>query len=584
MSGYYRRGDFLKIDRIKKRILKQCGINVICKEFRKSIVLEGEAETWDKALRAGKIAAKYKYKGVVNKIKVKGVNPKGIRLPDIVNAELEGKEVDVLIIGAGIIGCSIARELSKWDLSVLVIDKEEDVAMHASSRNDGMVHPPLATLPGTKKAKYCSLGNKLYDKISKELDIDFKRVGQLTLCKTKPQYTAFKLFSKYVAHKNNMGKIEFWNKEKIKEREPNVKMDVAGGVFIPSAGIVCPYNVTIAFMENAIENGVELSLNTAALAMTKKADRIMKVKTNKGSIKSKVIVNAAGVFSDKIAAMADDEFFSIHPRKGTDAILDSKKGNVVNSVVGIVDLKSSKKQSKGGGIIKTIDGNILIGPNAVEIMDLEDYSTDSASMEEICKKQFSIVNGLGKEDIITYFSGIRAATYEEDFIVEASETVGNLVHAAGIQSPGVASAPAIALDIEKIVVEKLKSIQSVKENSKYNPYRKGIVNVKKLGDMERDKLIKSNPDYGVIICRCEEISKGEIVDALNSPIKPRSVDAIKRRVRAGMGRCQGGFCMPLVTEIIAEQSHMDMCEITKKGDHSFILVNSTKGDEENDSL
>ncbi len=205
-------------------------------------------------------------------------------------------------------------------------------------------------------------------------------------------------------------------------------------------------------------------------------------------------------------------------------------------------------------------------------------------MEEICKKQFSIVKGLGKGDIITYFSGIRAATYEEDFIVEASEVVENLVHAAGIQSPGVASAPAIALDIEKIVVEKLKGIKKIEPNNKYNPYRKGIVKVKKLRDEERDKLIKENPDYGVMICRCEEISKGEIIDALNSPIKPRSIDAVKRRVRAGMGRCQGGFCMPLVAEIIAEQDEIDMCEVTKKGDHSFILVNSTKGDAENDSL
>lgn len=584
MSGYYGRGGLMKLDRIRKRILKQCGIEVNCKEFRKSILLEGEAETWEKALKAGKIAAKYKYKGVVNKIKVKGLEPKGIRLPDIVSDELEGKEVDVLIIGAGIIGCSIARELSKWNISVLVIDKEEDVAMHASSRNDGMIHPPLATLPGTQKAKYCSLGNRLYDKISEELDVDFQRIGQLTLCKTKLQYTAFKLFCKYINYKNNIGKIEFWNKDKIKEKEPKVNLDVAGGVFIPSVGIVCPYNVTIAFMENAIENGAQLSLNTAALSMTKGEDRILEVKTNKGCIKPKVVVNAAGVFSDKIAAMADDEFFSIHPRKGTDAILDSKKGNVVNSVVGIVDLKSSKKQSKGGGIVKTVDGNILIGPNAVEIMDLEDYSTDAVSMEEICKKQFSIVKDLGKEDIITYFSGIRAATYEEDFIVEASEVVKNLVHAAGIQSPGVASAPAIALDIEKIVVEKLKKLEKVEPNNNYSPYRKGIVKVNKLSDDERDKLIKENSDYGVIICRCEEISKGEIIDALNSPIKPRSIDAVKRRVRAGMGRCQGGFCMPLVAEIIAEQDHIDMCKVTKKGEHSFIIVNSTKGDEGNDSL
>jgi len=310
--------------------------------------------------------------------------------------------------------------------------------------------------------------------------------------------------------------------------------------------------------------------------MEKEGSKISSVITSRGKIYPKVVINAAGVFADDIANMAKDQFFTIHPRKGQIIFLDKKAGKLINGVIAMPSLSLAKGDTKGGGVVKTIDGNALLGPDAYEQPHKEDYTTDKENLDKILRKQLPIVPGFSGADVITYCAGTRAATYEEDFIIEKSEYVDNLVYAAGIQSPGFASAPAVAEDIEKITLGILKGQMEIRMKSTWNPLRESIPDLSAMNLEERSMLIKKRPDYGTIICRCEEISKGEIIDALNSNIPVDTVDGVKRRVRAGMGRCQGGFCLPLVMEIIASVKQEDMCLLTKKGNDSKMLMGRTK--------
>lgn len=559
------------IKKIEKNLKDQIGKEITCTEYHSSIVLEGEVDTWDEVYRSGKLAAKRGYKGVVNKISVKNLEVPSMKISKINDDKLQGKKVDVLIIGGGVIGTSIARELSKWDISILLVEKENDLAMHSSSRNDGMIHPGIEAPIGSKKSIFNVKGNELYTKVARELNVPFKRCGSIVLYDKKILNVA-KPYLYYRAKKTGVKGVELLSREEVLKREPNISDNIVGGVHFPTVGVLSPYKLTYAFGENAAQNGVEFSFDTAVLSIEKTEDSINFVRTNRGIIYPKVVINAAGVYSDKIAEMAGDEFFTIHPRKGQSLILDKKKGYLLNGVTAKPLLTLVSGNTKGGGIVKTIDGNILVGPDAYEQPYREDYSTDVDHLNAVIKRHFSLINKLSKSDIITYFSGIRAATYEEDFIIEKSEYVKNLVYAAGIQSPGLASAPAIAMEIEKITCDILKEMKDLRRKEKWNPIRKGIPEIRKMNFEERAKLIKLRPDYGQIICRCEEISKGEIIDAINSPIPATTVDAIKRRVRPGMGRCQGGFCTPNVIKIIQQVTGDKYTSITKKGMDSNMLI------------
>ncbi|MEW9094927.1 MAG: NAD(P)/FAD-dependent oxidoreductase [Clostridiaceae bacterium] len=560
---------------IEKRINKDLSSKVYCRQWRDSIVLEGEVDNWNQVIKAGKIAAGKGFKGVVNKIQMKGLVIPPIKKPMLRDSALHGKRVDVLIIGGGVIGSAIGREIAKYNISTLLVEKEDDVAFHASSRNDGMIHPGIASKPGSKKGYYNVKGNKMYTKITEELDVEFKRRGNIILY----EKSWMKIIAPIVynrAKKLGVEGVTHVPLKELRELEPNITERAAGGFSFPTTGILSPYKITVAFAENAVMNGLELSLNTIVESMEIQNNKIEWVNTNRGKIYPSIVINAAGVYSDKIAEMAGDEFFTIHPRKGEVLILDKKKGNLFQRVLAMPSISERSGNTKGGGLVRTIDDNILAGPDAYEQPLREDYSSNRENIERVINKHLPLVKGLGKGDIITYFSGIRAATYEEEFIVEKSEYVHNLIHAAGIQSPGLASAPAIAEDITGIAIELLSQFKKVYRKVDFNPIRKGIPELAKLSFEERSKIIKNRPDYGIIICRCEEISKGEIIDVLNSPIKANSLDAIKRRVRTGMGRCQGGFCTPLITEIISEQSNISSIEVTKKGRKSNILVSETK--------
>lgn len=565
------------LNSIQKDISKKISANIICSEWHSSILLEGNLSSWEESVRAGKLAANKGYKGVVNRIQVQGLDIPGMKMPVTKDDSLEGQTCDVLVIGGGIIGCSIARELSKWNINVLVIDKEDDLAVHASSRNDGMIHPGIEPKPGSKKALFNVQGNRLYESISKELDVPIRRSGSIVLFDRR-WMRAVEPVVKLRAHQNGVEGVEFLSREEVLKREPYITADIAGGVLFPTTAVTSPYKMAIAFAENAAANGVKISLDTAVISIERDKQIIKSVRTNRGRIYPSVVINAAGVYADKIAEMASDQFFTIHPRKGEIAFLDRKKGKYLNSVTAKPDLMTIKgsTNTKGGGLVKTYEGNILVGPDAYEQPYREDYSTNRNHIEAILKKQLPLISYFNQSDVITYCAGIRASTYEEDFIVEKSEYVENLVYATGIQSPGFASAPAIALEIEKITCSILSKTIRLQKKAGWNPCRKGIPDLKNMSECERSLLIKKRPDYGVIICRCEEISRGEIIDAINSPIPALTLDAVKRRVRPGMGRCQGGFCTPLVMDIIRKETGLAMTNITKKGNESNILVDETK--------
>lgn len=564
-----------KLKHIENSIRKYVSKNIVCREWHESIILEGEVTSWDLVIKAGKMAANIGYKGVVNRVYVSGLALPEIKLPVLEDAYLERKKVDVLIIGGGITGTAIARALSKWDMTVLLVEKEDDLAMHASSRNDGMVHTGIEAKPGSLRSKYNVKGNEMYTQFAKELDVPLERIGSNILFDKK-----WLMLGKPIlmarAKKTGVPGVSLLSRKELLNYEPYIMEGVAGAVHFETTGITSPYKMTIACAENAVMNGVEVSLNTIVHEIAREKDRIISVRTNRGTLYPTVVVNAAGVFADNIADMAGDKFFTIHPRKGEIVLLDKKKQNLIHSVISKPSLALRQGNTKGGGLLRTIDGNILVGPNAYEQPYKEDYSTNRENIDSILKKHLPMIKGLSPADVITYCAGIRAATYEEDFIIERSEYVKNLVYAAGIQSPGFASAPAIAEEIEKLTLEALSEVMTVKKKEKWNPIRKGIPDLARLSIEERSMLIKQRTDYGTIICRCEEVSKGEIIDAIQSPIPIKTIDGIKRRVRAGAGRCQGGFCMPLVMDIISKQTGTDMTEINKKGRESNIVVGETK--------
>ncbi len=559
-----------RLKKVQKALIKKDFSGIECTEVRNSILLEGEMDSWTDIVKAGRTAAKFGYKGVINDISLKNFSEPAIRAPKITDRTLEGATPDVLIIGGGVIGCSIARELTRYNLNILLVDKESDVAMQASSRNDGMIHPGIASHPGTLRGEMNVRGNEMYTQICDELSIPFERWSNLILYSEH----LFGFASRFVfARRERLLGVEGHrvSLKKLHEIEPYITDKAIGAFEFPSSGVLSPYKLTVAFAENAVENGAKVSLDTIVTGMDVEHGKITAVHTNRGTVHPKAVINAAGTFCDKIAQMADDRFFSIHPRKGHLAILDKKQGPLVQRSMGLIGISQAFSDTKGGGVMRTIDGNVLVGPDAFEQPYREDFSTKRENIDRMLEKHLPLIKGFSKADVITYFAGVRAATYEEEFIIEGSEAVQNLIHAAGIQSPGLASAPAIAEEIAKITVDRLSKVMDVHKNDKFNPRRRVTPVMAKLSLEEKQAAIEKNPDYGIVVCRCEGISRGEIIDAVNSPIPATSIDAIKRRIRPGMGRCQGGFCMPLITDIICEQTGMKPTDVTKSGEGSQLL-------------
>ncbi len=570
----------MSIEKIAAKVEKRYGVRVgVCQDDR-SIILSGECNDWNTIVAIGKMFADAGTgKHVVNKITLAGYVEKAERLPAIRDGALDNTDWDVVVIGGGISGCAVARELSRYNLRILLCEKHSDVARGASGANDGMVHAGIDLKHRCNKLRYGVAGNAMYGDICRELGVEFNRCGQYVIFTSK----LIKFLAKSTvkrARKHGIPGVTIIGKKQICEIEPRVKDFAVGALYVPSTGVVSPYKLTIAYAENAVQNGVKVSLDTAVLGMKKDGDKVSEVITNRGTVTAKCVVNCAGVFADEIAQMADDEYFTIHPRKGTDLLMDTNASGLPTHCISMgPTLKSATHSSstKGGGIIITVDDNVLIGPDAIEVPDREDTSTVQSSIDSVFQRQSACCPSLRKNEIIAYFAGVRAPTYEEDFIIERSAKVPNLVHVAGIQSPGITAAPAFAKDVAQITAEYLASCGAdVQLKPDFDPVRKAPVCAKKLSDADRDKLIRSDPDFGKIICRCEQVSLGEIKQAINNPLGVHTVDGVKRRVRAGMGRCQGGFCMPLVTQTIANQTGVEVSDVTKDDIGSNIAVGKIK--------
>lgn len=529
---------------------------------------------YDSCYKAGVTAKKFKFKGVVNHLTFDGYQEKEIHSVKPIGPSLEGENVDVLIIGGGIVGSAIARELSKYPLKTMLIDKEEDVALGASSRNDGCLHIGFDLHKGSQKHKYLLRAWDLLPQVLKDLEVDTKKTGQCVAFPDKKLKIASPFLKRHAKKNRVPGGMRVLNRKELLEIEPNIGDEISWALYFPEAMSVSPYLFTIALAENAAMNGVRVELRTLVTGMEVEEGQIRSVITNRGKIYPKLVINAAGVFSDKIAAMAGDETFTIHPRKGTDILFDKKvTKNLSNTAITIFRVKNnSNSHTKGGGSIPTVDGNILLGPDAHEIPDREDYSVSREDIERILAKHKETMPKLKGSDIIAYFSGTRAASYEEDFEIRKGIWCKNILEAGAVQSPGVTAAVAIAEDIASWATEFFGDPAAKKD---WNPKRTKIPEVRNLSFEERDALIKKDPAYGKIICRCEEISEGEIRDAMTSVIPAMTTDGVKRRVRAGMGRCQGGFCQMHVALLLAKLRDEKLIEVSKKGDGK-ILFRETK--------
>lgn len=477
---------------------------------------------------------------------------------------------DLVIIGAGVSGCCIAREISRYKINACVIEKGDDVASGTSKANTGVIHTGLEAEPGTLMAKLCVRGNELMYKWSKEINFPAEKNGKLIVCTHEADMSLLqKQLDNAIA--NGVKGCEIIGRDELLKREPNLTPNAVAALWAPTGGIVDPFNVAIAAGENAAMNGVEFKFETEA-ASIEKTEYGWLIHTNKGDIKTKAIANAAGLYADKFHNMVSEKKIHITARKGEYILFDRSIGTIFNTTV--VPLPG--KMGKGIAASYTINGNFFIGPTATDIDDKEAMNTTEPILEKLKRIATTDLqltkDPLPLNKVITSFAGARAHEDHHEFIVEELEDAPFFFDAAGIESPGLTSSPAIGEMLSGIIADRMH----LEEKDDFNPYRKGFVKFLDLNDEEREKLIKEDPLYGNVICRCEMVTEGQIVDAINRPIRATSVDAVKRRVRAGMGRCQGGFCMPKVMKILSRELGIDMTEVTKKGGKSKLLVGRVK--------
>ena len=424
----------MNIKKLNRKLNKSFGDAVNASLEDNCIILRGTMDKWEDIISACQMSAtKSSDCHVVNDIEFTGAVIEPMRVPSLSDTALEGKKCDVLVIGGGISGCSIARELSRYKLDILLVDKEADFALGASGRNDGEVHPGVDLGKGSLKHKYIRRANAMYDKLCADLDVPFKRVGQYACFRSIWLLPFVWLYTMWRRFVDGIDDTRIVLRKKMHETAPLLNEDFAFAISNPSSGSVSPYNLTIAFAENAVSNGAKISLNTAVLGMEVKDGKILSVKTNRGTVYPKLVVNAAGVFSDEVARMADDRFFSIHPRRGTNSILDKKTGDKFSTIASVVGVKTpGQTHTKGGGILHTAHDNLLIGPDAIETWERENTATTAESINRVFTKQKVTMPTLTEKDIITYFTGVRAPTFEEDFIIERGRKCGNIIHVAGI--------------------------------------------------------------------------------------------------------------------------------------------------------
>lgn len=473
---------------------------------------------------------------------------------------------DVVIIGAGVSGSASARELSRYKVNACVIEKTEDVCSGTSKANSGIVHAGFDAPEGSLMAKLNVEGNLMMEELSKELDFPFKKNGSLVICLSEEDMPKLKeLYDRGI--RNGVKELKILNKEEVLELEPNITDDVYAALYAPTGGIVCPFGLNIALAENANTNGIEFRFNTEAQDIEKINGGFI-IKTNQGDIKTKYIVNAAGVYADKFHNMVSQNKINITARKGEYCLLDKTAGNHVSRTI----FALPGKMGKGVLVSPTAHGNLIVGPTSTDIDDKEGVNTTREGLDTVIGKSSMNVKNIPMRQVITSFSGLRAHEDNHEFIIKELEDAKGFIDCAGIESPGLTSSPAIGKMVADILKEKL----NLEENPNFVGTRKGILDPNTLSLEERNQLIKEQPAYGNIICRCEMITEGEIIDAIRRPLGAKSLDGVKRRTRAGMGRCQAGFCSPKTMEILERELSISMFDITKAGGESNMVLGLVK--------
>lgn len=475
---------------------------------------------------------------------------------------------DVIIIGGGVVGCSVARELSRFDADILLLERGNDVSVGTSKANSGIVHGGYDAKPGTLKAKFNVAGNAMFDALARELDFPFKRNGSMVLCFDKADIGKLLELKEQGVKNGVQGLYVLEGYEAVKAMEPYVSENVVAALVVPNGGIVSPYEMTIAYAENAATNGVEFRFGSEVTAIDKIDGGLQVTCADGFTAQAKYVVNAAGVYADVINNMISSDKMHITARKGDYELLDKTCGYMASHTL----FQMPTKMGKGVLVTPTCHGNILVGPTATDVTDKDDVATTPEELASAFDRALLTMPSLNRRNIITQFSGLRAHLDTDDFVIGESAAVKGLYNVAGIESPGLSSAPAIAVHVAEEIAQKL----SLGKNANFVAERKGIPHFATLSDEERQKLVAENPLYGRIVCRCETVTEGEIVEAIRRKPGAVDMDGVKRRTRQGMGRCQAGFCTPRVMEILSRELGVPMTEVTKRGGNSQFVIGRTK--------
>jgi len=471
---------------------------------------------------------------------------------------------DIVIIGAGVSGAFVARSLAKYDLKVCILEKAGDVAMGATRANSAIVHAGFDAKDGSLKALLNVRGSEMMEEVARELGVKYKRCGSLvvgfneddrkTLCELKER-----------GEKNGVRELSVVDRDELLKIERNVGDGVTCALVAPTGAIICPYELCVAAIGNAMDNGVELKVDFEVKNI-EKCDTGYKIYSENDCVEAKIVVNCAGLYSDEIAAMVGDRSFKITPRRGEYMLLDKECGNLVSHTV----FRCPSKMGKGILVSPTVDGNLLLGPTAENIDDKEDTKTTAKGLDLVkaqATEQVRLIN-LGK--VITSFTGLRASGSTGDFVINMRD---GFVNVAAIESPGLSSAPAIGEYVVNLIKQ---SGVTLTERKDFNPIRKSAHYFRELSIDEKNEIIKLHPEYAHVICRCEIVTEGEILEAIRTNPRPRDVDGVKRRTRASMGRCQGGFCTPYIVELLANELGIAYSDVTKFGRESYVNVGKTK--------
>ena len=475
---------------------------------------------------------------------------------------------DVVVIGAGVTGSAIARELSRKNRKVAVLERCSDLCEGTSKANSGIVHAGFDNRPGTLKAKLNVEGNRSMEELADELDFPFQRNGSLVLC--FDQKDLGKLDDLLLrAEKNKVRGCRILTGGQARAFEPEIADNVEAALYAPTGGIVCPFGLTIALAENACTNGVEFYFNQEVQQIERKKQGYC-IRTQKQVFETRTVINAAGVYADAVHNMVSRDKMRLIPRKGEYCLMDKENGNFVKHTI----FQLPGTYGKGVLVTPTVHGNLLAGPTAVDISDKEGVNTTADGLEALLKRAQLSTPRLPCKSVITSFAGLRAHSAGGDFIIEEVQDAPGFIDVAGMESPGLSSAPAVGVYVADLIQQLLPASDA----AQFHPCRRGIANMAEASPKERQRLIAQDPAYANVICRCEMVTEGEILDAIRRPLGATTLDGIKRRTRAGMGRCQAGFCSPKTVEILARELHVGMEEITKSGGRSGFLMGYNKED------